>query len=200
MKSYEKLRLENKAWAQEQISHDPTYFSELSKGQSPGFLWIGCSDSRVPPGTILNLEPGDAFVHRNIANLVVPGDLNLLSVLQYSVQVLKVDHVIVCGHTGCGGVKAAIDDQPLGLIDAWLENIKQIRIANKAELDTIEDPKEKVDKLVELNVKRQIQNLSETTIIQQEWRERSAPCLHGWVYDLNTGLIKDIYTLDCKTD
>ena len=200
MKSYEKLRLENKAWAQEQLNSDPTYFTEMAKGQSPGFLWIGCSDSRVPPGTILNLEPGDAFVHRNIANLVVPDDLNLLSVLQYSVQVLKVDHVIVCGHTGCGGVKAALDDQPLGLIDGWLENIKQIKRANQDELNAIDSEEERINKLVALSVKKQVQNLADTDIIQQEWKERSSPCLHGWVYDLKSGIIKDIYTLDCKQD
>ena len=164
MRSYERLLLENKAWAVEQVGRDPEFFSRLANIQTPEFLWIGCSDSRVPANEITNTAPGEIFVHRNIANLVVNTDLNLLSVLQYAVEVLKVKHVIVCGHYGCGGVKAAMTDNDLGLMNKWLQNIKDTQHIHRDELDAIEDINQRTDRLTELNVEEQIMSLSKTSI------------------------------------
>src|SRR6478609_4001158 len=170
MKPYEKLLLENKAWAQEHVETDPEYFTRMSKVQTPEFLWIGCSDSRVPANEITNTDPGEIFVHRNIANLVVHTDLNLLSVLQYAVEVLKVEHVIVCGHYGCGGVKAALTHTDLGLINKWLRNIKDTYFYHKDELNAIQDMEKRTDRLTELSVMDQVMNLAQTSIIQRAWK------------------------------
>ena len=192
MKSYEKLLLENKAWAAEQIGRDPEYFSRLVNLQTPEFLWIGCSDSRVPANEITNTAPGEIFVHRNIANLVVNTDINLLSVLQYAVEVLKVKHVIVCGHYGCGGIKAAMTNTDLGLINRWLQNIKDTYEFHKSELDAIADNDQRTDRLTELSVEEQVKNLAKTSIIQRAWKEESRPLLHGWVYRLSDGILHSI--------
>lgn len=192
MKPYEKLLLENKAWAKEQVEDDPEYFARLVDIQTPEFLWIGCSDSRVPADRITGTQPGEIFVHRNIANMVVHTDLNLLSVLQYAVEVLKVKHVIVCGHYGCGGVKAALTKNSLGIIDKWLRNIKDVYRLHKDEFATIQDDDKKLNRLIELNVQEQVMNLAKTSIIQRAWKTENRPDLHGWVYDLHDGIIKPV--------
>jgi len=196
MKPYEKLLLENKAWAQEKLSNDPDYFSHLAKVQTPEFLWIGCSDSRVPANEITNTEPGEMFVHRNIANMVVHTDLNLLSVLQYAVEYLKVDHVIVTGHYGCGGVKAAMSNKSYGLINKWLRNIKDVYRFHEEEINSLPSEDKKVDRLVELNVIEQVNNLAKTSIIQHAWKKEQRPMLHGWVYGLENGLLNEIIKVD----
>lgn len=196
MRSYEKLLLENKAWAAEQIGRDPKYFSRLANIQTPEFLWIGCSDSRVPANEITNTQPGEIFVHRNIANLVVENDLNILSVLQYAVEILKVKHVIVCGHYGCGGVKASMGDQDLGLINHWLKNIKDVHAAHKFELDSIKDATERADRLAELSVEQQVRNLANTNIIRNTWNSEARPVLHGWIYGLSDGILKGLVKIE----
>ncbi|MBL7851798.1 MAG: carbonate dehydratase [Cyclobacteriaceae bacterium] len=198
MKSYEKLLLENKAWAAEQVGKDPEYFSRLSHLQTPEFLWIGCSDSRVPANEITNTAPGEIFVHRNIANMVVHTDLNMLSVLQYAVQVLKVKHIIVCGHYGCGGVRAALSHQDLGLINKWLRNIKDVYYFHKDELQGLEGDA-RVDRLTELNVQEQVMNLAKTSIVQMAWRSENRPTLHGWVYRLTDGILHNLIRMDPNT-
>jgi len=198
MKSYEKLLLENKAWAAEQIGKDPEYFSRLTHIQTPEFLWIGCSDSRVPANEITNTAPGEIFVHRNIANMVVHTDLNMLSVLQYAVQVLKVKHIIVCGHYGCGGVHAAVSHKNLGLINKWLRNIKDVYYFHKEELQALQGDA-RVDRLIELNVQEQVMNLAKTSIVQMAWREHDRPTLHGWVYRLSDGILHNLIKVDPKT-
>jgi carbonic anhydrase len=195
MKSYEKLLLENKAWAAERVADDPAFFTRLSNLQTPEYLWIGCSDSRVPANEITGTQPGEIFVHRNIANLVVNTDLNMLSVLQYAVEVLKVKHIIVCGHYGCGGVKAALTNNSIGIIDKWLRNIKDVHRFNREEVDSIENEDEKVDRMIELNVKEQVMNLAKTSIVQKAWKNANIPHIHGWVYGLKDGLIKPIFEL-----
>ena len=196
MRSYEKLLLENKAWAAEQIGRDPKYFSRLANIQTPEFLWIGCSDSRVPANEITNTQPGEIFVHRNIANLVVENDLNILSVLQYAVEVLKVKHVIVCGHYGCGGVKASMGDQDLGLINHWLKNIKDVYAAHKFELESIKDATDRADRLAELSVEQQVRNLANTDIIRNTWNSEARPVLHGWIYGLSDGILKSLVKIE----
>lgn len=198
MRTYERLLLENKAWAAEKVQDDPEYFSRLAHLQTPEFLWIGCSDSRVPANEITGTHPGEIFVHRNIANMVVHTDLNMLSVLQYAVEVLKVKHVIVCGHYGCGGVKAAMGNHSFGIINKWLRNIKDVYRFHREEMDGL-DEDEKVNKLIELNVKEQVLNLAKTSIIQHSWKENNYPHLHGWVYGLNNGLIKPIFEMPAGT-
>ena len=190
MKVYEKLLLENKAWAKEMKEEDPMFFERLVNVQTPKFLWIGCSDSRVPPNEITQTRPGEIFIHRNIANMVVHTDLNMLSVLQYAVEVLKVKHIIVCGHYGCGGVKAAMSRQSLGLINKWLRNIKDVYRYHQAEVEACGTEDEKVNKLIELNVREQVLNLAKTSIIQKSWKKFNAPHIHGWVYDLHDGLLR----------
>lgn len=192
MKSYQKLLLQNKAWAAERLRMDPDYFARLSETQTPEFLWIGCSDSRVPANEITGTEPGEIFVHRNIANMVVHSDMNLLSVLDYAVNILKVKHVIVCGHYGCGGVKAAMQNGQFGLVDNWLRHIKDVYRLHSEELESIDDMETRFDRFVELNVMEQVFDLSKTSIIQNAWRERNMPAIHGWVYGLETGMIKDL--------
>jgi carbonic anhydrase len=195
MNSYEKLLLENKAWAKSAVQNDPEFFNRLAHTQTPEFLWIGCSDSRVPADRITGTQPGEIFVHRNIANMVVHTDINLLSVLEYSVNVLKVKHIIVCGHYGCGGVKAALGNQNIGIINKWLRNIKDVYRLNKVTIDGITNEEEKVNKLIELNVKEQVMNLAKTSIVQHAWKDRQAPDLHGWVYDIKDGLINPVFEM-----
>lgn len=190
--SYNALLKGNSDWVAKRIGEDPAYFENLAKGQSPEVLWIGCSDSRVPANEVTGTRPGEVFVHRNIANLCVHSDMNMLSVLDYAVNVLKVKHVIVAGHYGCGGVAAALSKKQFGLIDNWLRNIKDVYRLHSHELDSISDEKEKVNRLVELNVMEQVYNLCKTTIIQNAWNERNDLEVHGWVINLGTGLIKDL--------
>lgn len=200
MQSYEKLLRENKAWAEEIKSHDPEYFERLSHLQTPEFLWIGCSDSRVPADRITGTQPGEIFVHRNVANLVVNTDVNLLAVLDFAVTVLKVRHVIVCGHYGCGGVKAAAtqhDHKPV--LNMWLRNIKDVYRLHSEELKAITDEQLRIDRLVELNVQEQVYNLAKTTIIQKAWKKEQRPHLHGWVYGLKDGLIKPVFEMKAGT-
>lgn len=199
MDKIKRLILENKAWAKSKIDIDKDYFIKMAKDQNPDYLWIGCSDSRVPPSEITNTDPGEMFVHRNIANLVIHTDLNFLSVLQYAVENLKVRHVIVCGHYNCGGVKAAISHQSLGLIDNWIRNIEDTYFSHKVEVDAIKDEFSKVNRLVELNVVEQVRNLAHTSIIQRAWHNHQQPFVHGWVYDINTGLVKQLITLEPDT-
>jgi carbonic anhydrase len=199
MNSYERLLLENKAWAKEKLIDDPNYFNRLVDVQSPDFLWIGCSDSRVPANEITGTQPGEIFVHRNIANLVIHTDLNLLSVLQYAVEVLKVKHVIVCGHYGCGGVKAALTNHNFGIINKWIRNIKDVHRFHREEIDNISDGEAQLNRMIELNVQEQVLNLAKTSIIQKSWKERQGPDLHGWVYDLHDGLVKPIYEMSAGT-
>jgi carbonic anhydrase len=200
MQSYEKLLLENKAWASEKVNDDPDYFNRLAHIQSPEFLWIGCSDSRVPANEITGTQPGEIFVHRNIANMVVNTDVNLLSVLDYAVNHLKVKHVVVCGHYGCGGVKAAAtqsDFKPV--LNMWLRNIKDVYRLHREELNTIKDEEKRTDRLVELNVREQVNNLAKTSIIQRAWKQNNAPDLHGWVYGLKDGIIKPVFEMKAGT-
>lgn len=199
MESYQKLLLENKAWAKEKVIDDPDFFSRLQHIQNPEFLWIGCSDSRVPANDITGTQPGEIFVHRNIANMVVHTDLNLLSVLNYAVEVLKVKHVIVCGHYGCGGVKAALTHHNFGIINKWLRNIKDVYRFHKQEIDNLKTESEKVNRLIELNVEEQVMNLAKTSIIQKAWKHNNAPHLHGWVYDLKDGIIKPLLEMPAGT-
>jgi carbonic anhydrase len=200
MLSYEKLLLENKAWAAEKVADDPQYFEQLSRLQTPEFLWIGCSDSRVPADRITGTQPGEIFVHRNVANLVVNTDVNLLAVLDFAVTILKVKHVIVCGHYGCGGIKAAAtrrDHKPV--LNMWLRNIKDVYRLHKEELDGIKNEEERNDRLVELNVQEQVYNLAKTTIIQRCWKKEQRPDLHGWVYGLKDGIIKPVFEMKAGT-
>jgi len=200
-KSYLRLLENNKNWVKEQLNLDPTYFEKLSKGQSPEYLWIGCSDSRVPANQITGTEPGEVFVHRNIANMVVHSDMNMLSVLSYAVDVLKVKHIIVCGHYGCGGVIAAMKNQQFGLIDNWLRHIKDVYRYHHVELDAIEDENERARKFVELNVQEQVHDLGKTSIVQNAWRRNQPLHIHGWVYDIHDGLINDLkVTFTCTKD
>jgi carbonic anhydrase len=195
MKSYEKLLLENKAWAQEKLADDQEYFHRLADLQTPEFLWIGCSDSRVPANEITGTTPGEIFVHRNVANMVVHTDLNLLTVLDYAVHHLKVKHIIVCGHYGCGGVKASMTKHNFGIINKWLRNIKDVYRIHQHEIDTLSTDQARVDRMVELNVIEQVMNLAKTSIVQKAWKESMTPHLHGWVYGLNDGLIKPLFDL-----
>jgi carbonic anhydrase len=195
MQAYEKLLLENKAWAKEKVSDDPEYFNRLVEIQTPEFLWIGCSDSRVPANEITGTQPGEIFVHRNIANMVIHTDLNMLSVLEYAVNVLKVKHVIVCGHYGCGGVKTAMSRTSVGIINKWLRNIKDVYKMHREEVNAIEDEKLRTNRLVELNVQEQVMNLAKTSIIQKAWKNEQRPYLHGWVYDLKDGIIKPVFEM-----
>ena len=196
MKEYNKLLLSNKAWASERLAVDENYFENLSKDQNPLFLWIGCADSRVPAEEITHADPGEIFVHRNVANMVVHTDINLLSVLQYAVEVLEVKHIIVCGHYNCGGVRAAMTNTDYGLINKWLRNIKEVYEKNFEQLTNIENEQERFNALVELNVAEQIKNLAKTTIVQKAWANRSFPHLHGWVFDIQHGEIKEVLNIN----
>jgi carbonic anhydrase len=197
MKPFEKLLLENKAWAEAIKTKQPDYFKRLARDQTPEILWIGCSDSRVPAEIIVNAEPGEIFVHRNIANQVISTDFNSLSVVQYAVDVLEVKHVIVCGHYNCGGVKVALDRQrsDLVLVNKWLAHIKDIYRLHRDEFASLPEGARQVDRLVELNVIEQVRRLSHTSIIQHAWKRAQRPVLHGWVYSLEDGLIDQLITL-----
>jgi len=200
MKSYEKLLQENKNWAQGKKTADPQYFDRLAHLQAPEFLWIGCSDSRVPANEITGTQPGEIFVHRNVANLVINTDVNLLSVLDYAVTHLKVKHVIVCGHYGCSGIKAAITNYDFkAVLNMWLRNIKDVYRIHRKELDSITDEEKKTDRLAELNVQEQVFNLAKTSIIQKAWKHEQRPDLHGWVYGLKDGIIKPVYEMKAGT-
>ena len=191
-KSYKKLLENNKNWVANQLAIDPVYFEKLANSQNPEYLWIGCSDSRVPANQITGTSPGDIFVHRNIANMVVHSDMNMLSVLSYAVEVLKVKHIIVCGHYGCGGVIAAMENKQFGLIDNWLRHIKDVYRLHFKELDAIKDNKQRTDRLVELNVIEQVHDLGKTSIVQNAWKREQPLHIHGWVYDVKDGIIKDL--------
>jgi carbonic anhydrase len=195
MKEIEKLISNNKEWAEGQVAKDPLFFKRLEDIQTPQFLWIGCSDSRVPADQITGTQPGQIFVHRNIANMVIHTDLNLLSVLEYAVVYLKVKHIIVCGHYNCGGVKAAMSNQNFGIINKWVRNIKDVYRIHRMELDALTDETERLDRLVELNVIEQVHNLSKTTVIQKLWNTEQRPFIHGWVYGLNNGIVNPILTM-----
>jgi carbonic anhydrase len=198
-----KLLMENKAWAAEKVAEDPEYFERLAHLQTPEFLWIGCSDSRVPANEITGTQPGEIFVHRNIANLVIHTDVNLLSVLEYAVSHLKVNHVIVCGHYGCGGIRAAMGNHDFKqVLNMWLRNIKDVYRLHREELEKIKDMDLRADRLVELNVKEQLTHLAKTSIIQRAWKHEKRPHLHGWVYGLKDGLIKSVFEMgfDTKID
>jgi carbonic anhydrase len=200
MHSYEKLLLENKAWAAEKIADDPEYFERLAHVQTPEFLWIGCSDSRVPANEITGTQPGEIFVHRNVANMVVNTDVNLLSVLDYAVNYLKVKHVIVCGHYGCGGIRASTTKHDFKLVlNMWLRNVKDVYRLHRDELDSIKDEDMRCDRLVELNVQEQVQNLAKTSIIQRSWQNEQRPDLHGWVYGLKDGIINPVFEMKAGT-
>lgn len=194
MDSIKRLLLENKAWSQAKIDLDPSYFKKMAIDQNPEYLWIGCADSRVPPSEITNTDPGQMFVHRNIANLVANNDMNVLSVISYAVEHLKVPHIIICGHYNCGGIKAAMSNQHLGLLNNWIKNIKDVYTLHRNEVDAFDNPTERVNKLVEVNVKAQVDNLKHNAVIQRAWKNNQRLFLHGWVYDLNTGLLKQIST------
>lgn len=191
-KSYLRLLENNKQWVEHQNLVDPNFFNELAKGQNPEYLWIGCSDSRVPANEITGTKPGEMFVHRNIANMVVHSDMNLLSVLSYAVEVLKVKHIIVCGHYGCGGVISAMGNKQFGLIDNWLRNIKDVYRYHHEELDSIVDEDARARRFVEVNVMEQVHDLGKTSIVQNAWRNNQPLHIHGWVYDIKDGVIKDL--------
>lgn len=192
MQVYNSLLEGNRQWVKETLEKNPNFFKSLVEQQTPEVLWIGCSDSRVPANEITRTQPGDIFVHRNIANMVVHSDMNMLSVLDYSVNILKVKHVIVCGHYGCGGVKAAMGNGQNGLVDNWLRHIKDVYRGYSDELEAIKDEEERFKRCVELNVIEQVFNVSKTSIIQNNWKDRNYPIIHGWVYSLETGIIKDL--------
>lgn len=192
MKKYEQLLLQNRAWVEQKMQEDKDFFNRLANVQTPEFLWIGCADSRVPANEITGTNPGEVFVHRNIANMVVHSDMNMLSVLDYAVNVLEVKHVIVCGHYGCGGIKAAMTNKQIGLIDNWIRHIKDVYRMHQDELEAIEDMKDRQDRLTELNVIEQVYDLGKTSIIQNAWQKNGSPYVHGWVYDVRNGLIKDL--------
>ncbi len=196
MKPYEILLQNNREWADGKKASDPDFFERLSHLQTPEFLWIGCSDSRVPANEITGTDPGEIFVHRNVANLVINTDVNVLSVLDYAVNHLKVQHIIVCGHYGCGGIRAAITNHDFKpVLNMWLRNIKDVYRIHRSELDLIADEEQKTNRLTELNVMEQVFNLAKTSIIQRAWKHEQRPDLHGWVYGLQNGLIKPVFEM-----
>lgn len=198
---YKKILENNKKWVEEKLQISPDYFNNLAEGQNPPLLWIGCSDSRVPANEIIGAEPGEVFVHRNIANMVVHSDMNMLSVLDYAVNVLKVEHVIVCGHYGCGGVKAAMGNSSIGIIDNWIRHIKNEYRLHQEELNAITDEKERFNRFVEINVYEQVFNLAKTSIVQSAWNSGQKLGIHGWVYGLNSGYVTDLgYNLSNNDD
>ena len=196
MKSYQVLLNDNKLWAAGKLAMDPGFFDRLAHLQTPEFLWIGCSDSRVPANEITGTDPGEIFVHRNVANLVIHTDVNLLSVIEYAVTHLKVKHIIVCGHYGCGGIKAAMGNHDYKqILNMWLRHIKDVYRHNREELDNIADEEKRADRLTELNVIEQTQRLAKTSIIQKAWKNEQRPALHGWVYGLKDGLINPVFEM-----
>ncbi|MEI6356946.1 MAG: carbonate dehydratase [Verrucomicrobiota bacterium] len=188
----EHLFTQNREWARAISTRDPQFFQKLSEQQAPEYLWIGCADSRVPANEIVDLLPGELFVHRNVANLVIHTDFNCLSVIEYAVSVLQVKHIIVCGHYGCGGVRAALQDRRLGLIDNWLRHIRDVRLRHRAELDALPSEDSQVDRLCELNVAEQVLNVCQTTMVQSAWEEGRKLEVHGWIYSLQDGLLRDL--------
>lgn len=200
MDRYKKLLLNNEAWVTEKLNLDQEFFHKQAEGQHPPFLWIGCADSRVPPDEITGTHAGDMFVHRNIANIVTHSDLNLMSVLEYGILHLNVDHIIVCGHTNCGGVAAALGHRKLGIIDKWIRNIKDVYHIHREELEDLKDDKKVWDKLVELNVREQVMNLAKTSFVQKRWSDGEFPVLHGWVYHLEDGRLEDVVKMDKQTE
>ncbi len=200
MEAYKKLLNNNKEWAASQIKEDAGYFARLAALQSPEILWIGCSDSRVPADRITGTHPGEIFVHRNISNMVVPTDLNLLSVLQFAVENLRVRHVIVCGHHNCGGIAAAMSNKSYGLLDQWVWNIKNVYRIHRDEIDACATEGEKRSLLTKLNVKEQVMNLAKTSIIQKAWKQNQLPHLHGWVYDVRDGIIHPVFEMAAGTE
>ena len=198
---YKKIIENNKKWVEDKLQISPEYFNNLAEGQQPPLLWIGCSDSRVPANEIIGAEPGEVFVHRNIANMVIHTDMNMLSVLDYAVNALKVKHVIVCGHYGCGGVKAAMGNDSIGIIDNWVRHIKDVYRFHHQELDAITNEKERFNKFVELNVKEQVFDLAKTSIVQNAWKSGQELSIHGWVYGLNSGYVTDLgVNFSCDKD
>ncbi|MFA7688178.1 MAG: carbonic anhydrase [Moheibacter sp.] len=191
---YKQLIENNKNWVASKIDQDPEFFKRLEKGQSPPLLWIGCADSRVPANEVIGAAPGEVFVHRNIANMVIHSDVNMLSVLDYAVNALKVSHVIVCGHYGCGGIKAAMGSQSHGFVDNWIRHIKDSYRFHREELDAIKDENQRFDRFVEINVIEQVYDLAKTSIVQQAWGSGQTLHLHGWVYSVGSGIIKDLNT------
>jgi len=192
MKDLHRLLDQNRAWAENIKASDPDFFQTLAKQQTPRFLWIGCADSRVPSTQLAGMKPGEMFVHRNVANLVVHTDFNCLSVMQYAVDVLKVEHIIVCGHDGCGGVKAAMSNLQFGLIDNWLRHVQDVFHEHEEQLTKIPDEDERVDRLCELNVIEQVKNVARTTIVQSAWQRGQELVVHGWIYGLQDGLLRDL--------
>ena len=198
---YKKILENNQKWVEEKLSLNPNFFSKLAQGQQPPLLWIGCSDSRVPANEIIGAEAGEVFVHRNIANMVIHTDMSMLSVLDYAVNALQVKHVIVCGHYGCGGVKAAMGNTSIGVIDNWIRHIKDVYRLHQKELDTITDESNRFNRFVELNVIEQTLDLAKTSIVQNAWKNGQELHLHGWVYGLNSGLVKDLrVNFSCDKD
>lgn len=189
---YKKILDNNKKWVENSLASDPNYFEDLAKGQTPPLLWIGCSDSRVPANEIIGAKPGEVFVHRNIANMVIHTDMNMLSVLDYAVNVLKVKHVLVCGHYGCGGVKAALGNDSIGIIDNWIRHIKDVYRLHDEYLNSITDETQRFNTFVEINVKEQVFDLAKTSIVQAAWKNGQDLTLHGWVYGLNSGFVTDL--------
>lgn len=200
MEAYKKLLKNNSEWAAAQLKEDPEYFQRLVNLQKPEILWIGCSDSRVPADRITGTHPGEIFVHRNISNLVVPNDLNLLSVLQFAVEILNVRHIIVCGHHNCGGIAAAMSHKSYGLMDQWIWNIKNVYRIHRDEIDACATDEEKRNLLTRLNVKEQVMNLAKTSMIQKAWKSSKIPHLHGWVYDLRDGIINTVFEMEAGTE
>lgn len=198
MEAHKRLLLANKAWVQDKLGVREDFFASQANDQNPNFLWIGCSDSRVPAEDVTGTGPGELFVHRNIANLVVHTDFNMLSVLQYAVEVLKIKHIIVCGHYNCGGVRNAMTRKDLGLINKWLRHIKDLYRHHRRELESIGEFQLRYDRLVELNVIEQVHNVAETSYVQRSWRDHQMPSIHGWVYDVRTGYLKEIASLQAN--
>jgi carbonic anhydrase len=192
MRELSQLFANNRAWAEEMARREPEFFARLARQQAPRYLWIGCSDSRVPANQIVGLVPGEMFVHRNVANVVVHSDLNCLSALQFAVDVLKVEHVIVCGHYGCGGVWAALRDDNLGLIDNWLRHVQDVRVKHRDQLAQLADDKQRHDRLCELNVIEQVVNVCHTTVVREAWTRGQKLAVHGWIYGLGDGLLRDL--------
>jgi carbonic anhydrase len=192
MRTLKQLFDNNRAWAADMTRQDPDFFRRLSTQQSPHYLWIGCSDSRVPANQVVGLVSGEMFVHRNVANVVVHTDLNCLSAIQFAVDVLRIEHIIVCGHYSCGGILAALQDNKLGLIENWLRHVQDVRAKHRAELDALETEKQQHDRLCELNVVEQVTNLSRTTVVRDAWSRGQALTVHGWIYDLRDGLLRDL--------
>lgn len=191
------LKSKNRAWAARKVSQDPGFFRRLESQQTPDYLWIGCSDSRVPANDIVDLDPGQLFVHRNVANLAPPQDANYLSVLQFAVDVLKVKHILVVGHYGCGGVAAAVNGRRLGLVDHWLHPIREVHQRHRADLEAIPDPRARLDRLCELNVVRQVKNVASDVFVQDAWARGQPLCVHGWIYSISNGLVTDLDVTVC---